>query len=137
MVSESKIGTLHVIIGSCWYSCYCACVSVHPCRYVLYVCCARTVLSYMWNVYLYCFMLHLERMWLSVRMYVRTPVCVFVPYYRNLNTPLFLADMAPFLVYRMYDVYWNVQCVSFLVYRNSVFRFMLCLIRSRYRFFDI
>jgi len=126
MVSESKIGTLHVIIGSCWYSCYCACISVHPCRYVLYVCCARTVLSYMWNVYLYCFMLHGEHMCLSVRMYVIMPVCAFIPYYKNLNTPLFLADMAPFLVYRMYDVY-----------RNSVFRFMLCLIRSRYRFFDI
>ena len=54
MVSESKIGTLHVIIGSCWYSCYCACVSVHPCRYVLYVCYARTVLSYTRNV---CFVL--------------------------------------------------------------------------------
>ena len=100
MVSESKIGTLHVIIGSCWYSCYCACVSVHPCRYVLYVCCARTVLSYMWNVYLYCFMLHLERMCLSVRMYVRMPVCAFIPYYKNLNTPLFLADMTPLHVYR-------------------------------------
>jgi len=86
--------------------------------------------------YLTCGMYICTRMWLSVRMYVRTPVCVFVPYYRNLNTPLFLADMAPFLVYRMYDVYRNVRCVSFLVHRNSVFRFMW-FIRSRYRFFDI
>jgi len=84
MVFESKIGTLHVIIGSCWYSCYCACVSFLPCRYVLYVCRARTVLSYRWNVYctVLCYTWNV-----CVCLYVCTYKCLYARSYLIIEIP--------------------------------------------------
>jgi len=60
----------------------------------------------------------------------------FIPgAYKNLNTPLFLADMALFLVYRMYDVYRSLciectMCIGIRCFASCCVSFAVGIVSS-------